>query len=89
MEEYMDNIIGLTDEEGNESEFEILTVLEYEGKEYVALSPVEDEGQIVILQIENADTEEEMYISVDDDEELMAVYALLKEQLKDEYDFVD
>ncbi|MBR5783028.1 MAG: DUF1292 domain-containing protein [Clostridia bacterium] len=88
--EEMDNIIALTDDEGNEVEFEFLDLIEYDGKEYVVLLPLDDdEGQVVILLIENADTDEESYASVDDDEELMQVFNLFKEKNKDEFNFND
>ena len=34
------NYIVLTDDEGNEQEFEFFDALDYEGEEYVALIPV-------------------------------------------------
>ena len=59
--EEMDNIIVLNDEEGNEVEFEFLDLIEYEGEEYVVLLPAEetdDAGEVVILQVEDIDTDE-------------------------------
>lgn len=87
-----DNIIVLNDEEGNEVEFEFLDLLEYDGDEYVVLLPVEeaeDAGEVVILQVEDIDTDEESYISVDDEDVLNKVFEIFKEKFKDEFNFVD
>ena len=89
-QEQLDNIIELTDEQGNTAEFEYLDVIEYEGKEYLALLPVEEDNDgIVILEIEPVNEEEENYLSVEDEETLMAVYAIFKEKFKDIFDFAD
>ena len=39
------NIITLTDEEGNQVDFEFIDLVEYEGKEYIVLLPTEEEEQ--------------------------------------------
>ena len=91
-EEMEDNIIILNDEEGNEVEFEFLDLIEYDGEEYVVLLPVEeteDAGEVVILQVEDIDSEEESYISVEDEDTLNKVFEIFKEKFKDEFNFVD
>ena len=90
--EELDNIITLNDEEGNEVEFEFLDLIEFEGEEYVVLLPVEeteDAGEVVILQVEDIDTDEESYTSVEDEEVLNKVFEIFKEKFKDEFNFVD
>lgn len=90
--EELDNIITLNDEEGNEVEFEFLDLIEYDGEEYVVLLPVEeteDAGEVVILQVEDIDSEEESYISVEDDDVLKKVFEIFKDKFKDEFNFVD
>ncbi len=90
--EEMDNIIVLNDEEGNEVEFEFLDLIEYEGEEYVVLLPAEetdDAGEVVILQVEDIDTDEESYISVEDEDTLNKVFDIFKDKFKDEFNFVD
>ena len=90
-EDEMSNIITLNDDEGNEVDFEFLDLIEYEGNEYVILLPVEeDSSEVIILQIEETDNEdEESYISVDDENVLMAVFEIFKEKYKDEFNFTD
>lgn len=91
--EELDNIIILNDEEGNETEFEFLDLIEYEGEEYVVLLPVEeseDAGEVVILKLEDTESEdEESYVSVDDEEVLNKVFEIFKEKFKDDFNFVD
>jgi len=93
-EEELDNIIVLNDEDGNEVNFEFLDLVELDGEEYVILLPTdeaEDEpGEVVILQVEDTDSEEEeSYISVEDEEILNKVFEMFKEKFKDEFDFID
>ena len=43
-EEEIDNIIYLSDEDGNEVAFEFLDIVEYGGEEFVVLLPTDDDG---------------------------------------------
>ena len=94
-EQELDNILVLNDEEGNEVEFEFLDLIEYEGEEYVVLLPVEEEndeepGEVVILKLEDSESEdEESYVSVDDEEVLNKVFEIFKDKFEDEFNFVD
>ena len=87
----LDNIITLQDENGEDVRFEFLDLVEYAGNEYVVLLPVEDDdGQVVILQLEEGDDDEvENYVGVDDDETLNAIFAIFKEKFKDEFKVED
>ena len=94
--EELDNILILNDEEGNEVKFELLDLVELDEEEYVVLLPVseegeEDEGEVVILKLEDTDedSEEESYVGVEDEEILNKVFAIFKEKYKDEFNFVD
>ena len=84
------NILTLTDENGNDIDFEYLDVIEYQGLEYLILMPVDEEtNEIVILQIEPVDEENENYLAVESEEILSAVYEIFKERYKDVLDFAD
>ena len=62
-----ENILTLTDENGVETAFEYLDVIEYQGTEYLILMPAEEESdEIVILQIEPVNEENENYLAIDD-----------------------
>ena len=94
--EELDNIVTLNDEDGNEVKFEFLDLVELDEEEYVVLLPVseegeEDEGEVVILKLEDTDedSEEESYVGVEDEEILNKVFAIFKEKYKDEFNFVD
>jgi len=92
MEEFVNeeevSILTLTDENGEDVDFEYMDSIEYEGKEYLVLIPVEDEsGEIVILEIEPVDEETENYLSVDDEAVLNAVFGIFKEKYKDILNF--
>lgn len=90
MSEINDNYIVLNDENGNEVQFEFLDLIEHGSKEYVVLLPAEDEdGEVVILEIEETDNDEESYVSVDDEGTLMQVFELFKEKFKQEFNFLD
>ena len=85
-----ENILTLTDENGNETAFEYLDVIEYKGEEYLILMPAEEgSDEIVILQIEPVDEENENYLAIDDEETLIAVYEIFKERYKDVLTFAD
>lgn len=88
--ELEDNIIVLTDDEGKETEFEFVDLIEMDDKEYVILLPMDDEesGEVVILKVET-EGEEETYVSVDNEEEGNKVFELFKEKYKDEFEFED
>ncbi|MBR4972017.1 MAG: DUF1292 domain-containing protein [Oscillospiraceae bacterium] len=84
------NILTLTDENGVETEFEYLDVIDYQDKEYLILLPLEEENdEIVILEIEPVDEENENYLAVDDETTLAAVYEIFKERYKDVLTFAD
>ncbi len=88
LEEEETEILTMTDENGNEVEFEYLDCLEYEGKEYLVLMPnEEDANEIVILEVEPVDEEIENYLAVEDEAVLNAVYGMFKEKFKDVLNF--
>ena len=85
-----EGILTLTDENGVETQFEYMDCIEYEGKEYLALMPVDEESnEIVILEVEPVDEENENYLAVSDEAVLDAVYAIFKERYADMLTFED
>lgn len=95
MSEERDNIVVLIDENGEEVEFEHMDTIEMNGNEYVVLLPVDEEDnegeadEVVILKIEHGEDGEDSFISVEDEEELNAVFEEFKTHMEDEYDFQD
>ena len=89
-EEEESSTLILTDENGQDTTFEYLDCIEYEGKEYLILLPAEEEStEIVILEIEPVDEENENYLAVEDEAVLDAVYEIFKERYKDVLTFGD
>lgn len=86
---YENNFVILTDEEGNEKEFEHIGNLEENGELYMAFIPTEldlDEmAEVVILKVVEEDGEE-CLASIDDLEEVERLYNLFMEQYEDEFD---
>ena len=78
------SILTLTDENGQDVEFEYLDCITYEGKEYLVLLPADDDAnEILILEVEPVDEENENYLAVSDEAVLEAVYGIFKEKFKD------
>ena len=73
-----DSFITLTDEEGNEVDFLLLDVMEYEGADYMVLMPLtdedgeEDEEELFFLRAEKTE-EGEVYSSIEDENLLNAI----------------
>ena len=91
LEMELDEVIVLEDEDGNEIEFELGDKLVYEGKEYVVLLPLEedDNGIVILEHQEGGDEEGDLYLDVEDEDVLNAVFDMFKEKYADEFDFVD
>ena len=74
-----EDIVELIDEDGNEVSFEHLMTLEYKGKSYICLAPIEpmedvEEDELVIMRIETDEEGNDFYATVDTEEELDAVF---------------
>lgn len=84
------NIIVLTDDGGNDVEFEYLDTVEFEGSEYIVLiENTEDADEAVILKIESLDDENETYVGVEDEDVLNSVFKIFKDRYKDDFDFAE
>ena len=79
MDEEMRNIVELIDENNELVAFEYLMSLDYDGKEYIALIPINEdsesmEDEIVILRVEQDEEGNDYYAAIEDDEELEDVF---------------
>ena len=89
------NIIQLKDEEGNDVNLELLDVVELDDEQYIVLLPADEQseeepGEVVILKVENPDSEDEVtYIGIEDEDTLNKVFQIFKDKFSDEFDFVD
>lgn len=97
MFEERDDVVVLVDENGEETEFEHLDTIEMNGNEYVVLLPLDEAGEeeqdideddideVVILKIEHHDGEDS-FVSVEDDDELDAVFEEFRERIEEDYE---
>ena len=83
------DVIILTDEDGNEEEFEIIDTLEIDGIKYYALLPLanNENGECVILKLEMDENGEEMLVTIDDDDEFERVSDIFEDQVFSEIDY--
>ena len=88
-EEFGNNYVVLTDEDGNEVEFEHIDTVEVDGQTCLAFIPaelsVEDEAEVVILKIEE-ENGEEILVSVDDEDEADKIFDIVMQRVEDMYE---
>ena len=82
-----ENIFTLTDEEGNEVEFEFYGELNLDDNTYLALIPLEgDEDEYVILKVEVDENGDELLVTIDDDDEFERVADAFEDTFMGEVD---
>jgi uncharacterized protein YrzB (UPF0473 family) len=85
-------IYTLTDEEGKESDFELIGRHDVDGQSYVALAPVgedvdeDDEDGFVVLKVAEEDGEE-IFVTIDDDEEFDRIADIFEDELFSDTDY--
>lgn len=95
MSEFGNDIVTLVDEDGKEIVFEHLDSLEYNGVIYVALVPaaekpediIEATGELVVLKNVKDENNEDVLVTIDDEEEYDNVVMAFEARLEDEFDF--
>ena len=80
----MEDLIVLTDENGQEVEFELLDLIEYQGEEYAVLYPADggDDELVHILRVtaEDLDEEEARYEGLEDQELIETIYRIFRKR---------
>ena len=85
-------IYTLTEEDGTESDFELIGRLDIDGQTYVALIPVEeeesesDEYEFVVLRVED-ENGEETFVTIEDDEEFDRIADAFEDELMADMDY--
>ena len=88
-----DEIFTLTDEDGNESEFELIASQDINGSTYVALVPYtednkdSEEQDYVVLKLITDENGEDLLVTIDDDDEFETVAEVFEDMLFDEIDY--
>lgn len=83
-----DSIITLTDDDGNDVDFLLLDVVEYNGGDYIVLLPLdeeddqEEEDNVLILKAEKTEDGEESFVGIEDEDVVNAVFELFTAQLE-------
>ena len=86
-DQYGSDFITIVDEDGTEFELEVLTTLEYNGAEYLAVIPAgaEEEEDLEVSILKNVEEDgESILCAIEDENELQAVYDLIMDQLYEE-----
>ena len=92
-QEFQSEFYTLTDEDGNETEFEVIGSAEINGIEYFAMVPSDSaagsDGMIeyVLLKKEKDESGEEMFVTIDDDEEFDRVADYFDDMFDSEEDY--
>lgn len=80
------DLVVLTDENGEEHEFELVDVFEVDGREYAVLASTEEEEdeEAIVLRVEKDSEGNDQLVDIDDDDEWEKVAARWDEILEDE-----
>lgn len=95
MSDYGDNIISISDEDGNDFELLVLDEADMDGVHYLALTESQDPDgeenlEVIILKvIEDEATGEELLSTVDSEAELEAIYQIFEDQMFSEDENMD
>ncbi|MGM9659307.1 MAG: DUF1292 domain-containing protein [Faecousia sp.] len=88
MDQYGSDFITIVDDDGKEYELEVLSTLEYNGCTYMAVIPAEESQQMLELEVSILKSVEEdgepILCTIDDEQELEAVYSLIMDALYEE-----
>ncbi len=93
-EDYGSDFITIIDEDGQESELEVIDRMDYNGESYMAFLPADmDENDpdygFIILRVVTDENGDEIFESIDDEEQLQDVYEHFMVLLFDDEDEED
>ena len=97
LNEYAPDLYELEDENGEKHTFELLDAMEYEDEKYYALTPYFEDpaealnapGDLVILKSEFDENNDEMLVSIDDDDEFDKIGNIFLERINEMFEFDD
>lgn len=79
--------IELEDEDGVKTQFELLDVIEYRGKDYIAVLPPDDDSTVIIMEIEETRGDEQRFLPVEDDALVQKIYEMFKDRNRELFSF--
>lgn len=81
-------IITLTDDRGNDIDFEFLDLIEYSSNSYAVLIPTDEAAdQVLIFKVENASLEDNTFSPVEDPDLAQAIFDLFRVKNEEYFDF--
>ncbi|MBQ4526528.1 MAG: DUF1292 domain-containing protein [Clostridia bacterium] len=89
------NILTFYDENEEAIELEIVDSFELDGKKYAALATPEDadneneESEVFIMRLESENSGEDVFVSIEDDDELDSAFEMFKDRCSEEFDIVE
>ena len=87
-EEFESEIYTLTDENGEENQFELIGTTELDGSTYMAMPPVNEEpAEYVILRLTKDENGEEILETIEDDDEFDRVADVFDDMFFSEEDY--
>lgn len=92
-DEFGADLVTVSDEDGNQHQFEMVDAIETDDSRYVALLPVyddpddivDDDGELIILKV-TEENGEEILEPIDDDKEFDEIAEIFEERLSDLYE---
>ena len=89
------NILTFYDENDEAIELEIVDSFELNGNKYAALATPEDienendESEVFIMRLESESSGEDIFVYIEDDDELDAAFNMFKDRCSEEFDIVE
>lgn len=89
------NILTFYDENDEPIQLEIVDSFELAGKKYAALATPEDidandeESEVFIMRLETETSGEDVFVSIENEEELDAAFEMFKNRCGEEFDIID
>ena len=80
-------MIELEDENGEKTQFELLDIIEYRGKDYIAALPPDDDSTVIIMEMEETGDDEQRFLPIEDENLVQKIYELFKDRNRDLFEF--
>ena len=88
-------VVTFTDENNESYDYEIADSFEMDGAKYVALIPPEEDGddedgaEVMLMRIDSEGEDEDVFVVIEEDDELDRAFSMFKDRCSDEFDFAE